>query len=80
MASAAIPPESYERDASGELAAEKGLGIDGRATSPMEAAPEDHELPKLADEAYGEYLADPATYTLEEVIKMNGDEDLLGDA
>ena len=67
--------ESYESTAN-----ELGMSVAEWALKLMEDAHEDHELAKLADEAYREYLADPETYTLEEVIRRNGDGDLLGDA
>lgn len=80
MTSATIPMEQHQYDAFKRVAAEKGVGFEEWALSIMDAALEDYELAKLADEAYREYLADPVTYTLEEVIEINGDGDLLGDA
>ena len=61
-------------------AKELGMSTAEWAMKLMQDAHEDYELAKLADEAYREYLADPETCTLEEVIRKNGDEDLLGDA
>lgn len=80
MCNATIPIDDVRFEAYNRLAAELGVSFEDWALSVMEEAFEEHELAKVADEAYRDYLADPVTYTLEEVIRMNGDDDLLGDA
>lgn len=80
MCNATIPIDDVKFDAFTKLAEESGMSFADWALNLMEDALEDHELSKMADEAYDEYLADPVTYSLEEVIRMNGDDDLLGDA
>lgn len=80
MTSATIPMEDSKFERFSEMLAERNVGFAEWVLALMDSDYEDYQLSKLADEAYEEYLSDPVTYTLEEVIRMNGDDVFLGDA
>ena len=70
MCNATIPIDDVKFEAFNRMASELGVSFEEWALNLMDEALEEHELSKLADEAYDEYLADPVTYTADEIEAM----------
>jgi len=70
MCNATIPIDDVKFEAFNRMASELGVSFEEWALNLMDEALEEHELSKLADEAYDEDLADPVTYTADEIEAM----------
>ena len=72
MTSVTVPISKGTYDALREMASSVGLSVESLLMGKAEDMAEDYHLAKIADEAYSEYLADPSTKQLSELMREEG--------
>ena len=79
-ATATIRMEDYEKKALTEFAAFMGMSFSDWARQTLCEAYEDFMDVQIAVRAIEEYEKNPVSYSAEEVARMLGDDEILGDA